>query len=78
MANCCVCGGEGPMVVIHSDCLHDLLELVHEQQAPLCVLCANVALCMQERSGVDCRHVFRLDQAKALAALEKREEASEE
>lgn len=75
MAKCSICGGDGPMIVIHQSCLYDLLRVAGEQYPPLCNLCGSVELCEQEfeqdtPGHIDCKRNFRLDAAKAQALIE--------
>ena len=74
MAKCSVCGGDGPMIVMHQSCLYDLLEALCYDDDPLCNLCGNVELCQQEIERgkprlFDCKHNFRLDPAKVQEML---------
>lgn len=75
MAKCSVCGGDGPMIVMHSSCLYDLFEAFCPDVLP-CNLCGSVELCQQEIERgkpelIDCKHNFHLDPAKVQAELKE-------
>lgn len=80
MAKCSVCGGDGPMIVMHSSCLYDLLEAVCFDDALLCKLCGNTEPCRKALQKeieqgkpmlFDCERNFRLDPAKVQAILQE-------
>lgn len=69
MEKCSICGGDGPMIVMHQSCLYDLPEALCYDDDPLCNLCGSVELCLREIERgkpelIDCKHHFRLDPAK--------------